>query len=76
MVELSLLDAEGVVSTIDLAPPPGYRRPTRPLSSRVAYAAAHVIPLAWADNTPGTPARIVQNVRTSRSTRTPALDAR
>ena len=27
-------------------------------------------------DSPGTPARIVQNVRTSRSTRTPALEAR
>ena len=58
MTELSLLDAEGAVSSVELAPPPGYARPTRPLSSRVAYAAAHVIPLAWADNTPGSPARI------------------
>jgi hypothetical protein len=58
VAELSLLDAEGVVSHVKLAPPPGHTRPTRPLSSRVAYAAAHVIPLAWADNTPGSPARI------------------
>jgi hypothetical protein len=58
MAGLSLLDAEGAVSTVELAPAPGYARPTHPLSSRVAYAAAHVIPLAWADNTPGIPARI------------------
>ena len=58
MGALSLLDDEGAVSTVELAAAPAFARPTRPLSSRVAYAAAHVIPLAWADNTPGSPARI------------------
>ena len=33
-------------------------RPTAPLTSRRAYAAAHVIPEALADNTPGAPARL------------------
>ena len=58
MAGLRLLDAEGGISTADLASEAGYTRPTRPLASRVAFAAAHVIPLAWADNTPGSPARL------------------
>jgi hypothetical protein len=33
-------------------------RPTAPLTSRRAYAAAHVIPEVLADNTPGAPARL------------------
>ena len=33
-------------------------RPTTPLTSRRAYAAAHVIPEVLADNTPGAPARL------------------
>src|SRR5690606_23653144 len=33
-------------------------KPGAPLRRRVAYAAAHVVPLAWGDNTPGRPAEI------------------
>ena len=58
MPALTLLDASGAVSSVELAPQVGFARPTRPLESRVAYAAAHVVPLAWAENTPGSPARI------------------
>ncbi len=58
MATLRLLDADGGISATELAPPAGYLRPTHPLESRVAYAAAHVVPLAWADNTPGSPAQL------------------
>jgi hypothetical protein len=37
---------------------PTWAKPSAPLSSRHAYAAAHVIPEATADNTPGAPARL------------------
>ena len=57
-----------VVATIDAAArrgppravpaPPAFRRPTAPLRSRVAYAAAHVIPRVGAENVPGAPADI------------------
>jgi hypothetical protein len=55
---LSILDSTGAISTAELAAPAGYTRPTHPLTSRLAYAATHVVPLAWADNTPGSPADI------------------
>jgi hypothetical protein len=42
----------------ELRAAPAFARPGRPLRSRVAYAAAHVIPHAWADNTPGRPAEL------------------
>lgn len=58
MTELALLAADGTVGR--LAPPdaPALARPGAPLASRLAYAAAHVVPKAWADNTPGRPAEI------------------
>jgi hypothetical protein len=55
---LTLLDPEGVISTAELAEAPSFAKPTAPLRSRVAYAAAHVVPKVWADNTPGQPAEI------------------
>ena len=58
MSDLLLVDAVGATSTAPLADAPGYTRPTGPLTSRVAYAAAHVVPRATADNTPGSPADI------------------
>ena len=58
MTEIALLDAAGSVTRVPLNPAPVFRRPTRPLASRVAYAAAHVIPKQWGDNTPGQPADI------------------
>ena len=58
MSDLLLVDAAGATSTAPLADAPGYTRPTGPLTSRVAYAAAHVVPRATADNTPGSPADI------------------
>lgn len=55
---LTLLAADGTTRAVALAPAPTFARPRRPLQSRVAYAAAHVVPKAHADNTPGQPAEI------------------
>ena len=58
MTDLALLDADGTVRYNELVPAPGYSKPRSPLTSRVAYAAAHVVPKPFADNTPGQPADI------------------
>ncbi|WP_439590786.1 dihydrodipicolinate synthase family protein [Microbacterium sp.] len=55
---LHLLSADGVVSRVELAGAPDFAKPTGPLRSRVAYAAAHVVPVTWGDNTPGQPAQV------------------
>jgi hypothetical protein len=58
VTSIRLLDADGRTSGTNLNDAPGYRRPASPLRSRVVYAAAHVVPKAWADNVPGSPADI------------------
>ena len=58
MPDLLLIDATGSIRTEPLASAPVFTKPTVPLRSRVAYAAAHVIPKAWAENVPGAPADI------------------
>jgi hypothetical protein len=58
MTTLTLLGADGVTAEATLNDAPGYTKPTHGLRSRVAYAAAHVVPVAWADNTPGRPAEV------------------
>lgn len=58
MTALRLLSASGAVSDAELNEVTGFTRPTAPLRSRVAYAAAHVVPVVWGDNTPGQPADI------------------
>ncbi|MFC4137603.1 MULTISPECIES: dihydrodipicolinate synthase family protein [unclassified Microbacterium] len=58
MTTLRLLAADGATSDAALNDSGGYQRPTAPLRSRVAYAAAHVVPKVHADNTPGQPADI------------------
>ena len=58
MTDLTLLAADGTTTTVALAAPPSFTKPTAPLRSRVAYAAAHVVPKVSADNTPGKPADI------------------
>ncbi|WP_137845498.1 dihydrodipicolinate synthase family protein [Microbacterium sp. 2FI] len=58
MTSLTLLGADGAISAVTLNESPGYAKPTGPLQSRVAYAAAHVVPHVHADNTPGRPAEI------------------
>src|SRR5690606_30577636 len=58
MTDLTLLGADGVVSCTALVDTSGYAKPAGPLRSRVAYAAAHVVPVVHGDNTPGQPAQI------------------
>ncbi len=58
MDTLTLLAADGSTSAVDVVASAPHSRPSAPLRSRVAYAAAHVVPRAWADNTPGQPAEI------------------
>ena len=58
MTDLTLLGEDGATRRVALVDTSGYTRPAGPLRSRVAYAAAHVVPHAHADNTPGQPADI------------------
>ncbi|MBS1898865.1 MAG: dihydrodipicolinate synthase family protein [Actinobacteria bacterium] len=58
MTTIRLLSAGGATSEAELNASGAYARPTAPLRSRVAYAAAHVVPKTHADNTPGQPADI------------------
>ena len=58
MTELRLLADDGTTSVVELAEAPGHARPDGPLRSRMAYAAAHVVPKASGDNTPGQPAEV------------------
>ncbi|WP_347403837.1 dihydrodipicolinate synthase family protein [Mycobacterium sp. 236(2023)] len=48
-----LLPVDGELRRHDLGAPGDWRRPARPITSRIAYAAAHVVPKVLADNTPG-----------------------
>lgn len=50
------LPIDGELRSHRLGAPGPWRRPDRPIESRIAYAAAHVVPRATADNTPGAPA--------------------
>lgn len=58
MTALTLIDEAGARSAVPLAAAPTFTKPRHPLTSRVAYAAAHVVPKPFADNTPGRPAEI------------------
>jgi len=58
MTTIRLLSPVGETSDAPLNDSGAYTRPTAPLQSRVAYAAAHVVPKTHADNTPGQPADI------------------
>jgi hypothetical protein len=55
---LRLIDTAGGTRVIEARPPVSTTRPPGSPASRTAYAAAHVIPLAWAENVPGAPAAI------------------
>jgi hypothetical protein len=55
---LKLPTATGSLESYQLGQPGSWTRPAAPISSRIAYAAAHVVPEALADNTPGAPAVI------------------
>ena len=50
MTTVGLINAAGTTERLELAEPPSLHRPTGPLRSRVAYAAAHVIPRVGAEN--------------------------
>ena len=50
------LPLDGAVRPYQLSMPGAWRRPDQPIMSRIAYAAAHVVPKVTADNTPGAPA--------------------
>ncbi|WP_324650304.1 dihydrodipicolinate synthase family protein [Georgenia sp. H159] len=56
--ELLLPDSRGARSSYQLREPGPWRRPQARLTARVAYAAAHVVPAVWADNSPEAPAQI------------------
>jgi len=58
MSTLRLLGEDGATRAVELNDAGAPTRPTAPLTSRVAYAAAHVVPKTHADNTPGRPADI------------------
>lgn len=50
------LPIDGELRRVELGAPGPWRRPERPITSRIAYAAAHVVPKSSADNIPGAPA--------------------
>lgn len=58
MTSLILPTYDGGTREYRLSAAPRWAKPTAPLTSRRAYAAAHVIPEVTADNTPGAPARL------------------
>jgi hypothetical protein len=58
MTDLLLVGADGAVRTETLIEHEPTLTPVAPLKSRVAYAAAHVIPRPYADNVPGAPAEL------------------
>lgn len=58
MTALQVLSADGGLSTTQLSVAPTFVKPRKPLTSRVAYAAAHVVPRTSAENVPGAPADI------------------
>ncbi|GAA1428319.1 dihydrodipicolinate synthase family protein [Microlunatus lacustris] len=56
MTALLLPGPDGALAEHTLETPGAWTKPTAPLASRVVYAAAHVVPQRWADNSPGAPA--------------------
>ena len=53
---ITLVDAAGATSAVELNPAPSFSKPAVPLASRTVYAAAHVVPRTTAENVPGAPA--------------------
>jgi uncharacterized protein DUF993 len=58
MTAVVLLDEDGRTRTRTLGGPTAVGRPTGPLRSRTAYAAAHVVPRVAGNNVPGAPADV------------------
>lgn len=58
MTSLILPTSDGGTRQYRLKAAPSWSKPVSPLTSRRAYAAAHVIPEVAADNTPGAPAHL------------------
>jgi hypothetical protein len=58
VTRIHLIDSNGALGSTELLAAPDYVRPSFPLTSRLVYAAAHVVPKPWADNVPGAPADI------------------
>ncbi|TQN38465.1 uncharacterized protein DUF993 [Kocuria rosea] len=58
MSAVLLPDGSGSRTEHVLSGPGSWTRPQAPLTARKAYAAAHVVPLVLADNTPGAPAQL------------------
>src|SRR3954453_15865949 len=56
MTAVTGIDAAGELQHWQLSDAPVFHRPTSPLRSRIAYAAAHVVPKVSAENVPGAPA--------------------
>lgn len=52
------LPRDGRLTDYELGEPGQWRRPVAPLTTRIAYAAAHVVPRALATNVPGAPAEL------------------
>jgi hypothetical protein len=50
------IDTAGRWTPFTLSDAPAFRRPAGPLRSRIAYAAAHVVPRVAGENVPGAPA--------------------
>jgi hypothetical protein len=55
---VSLPRADGTAERLTLREPGRWQRPSAPATSRIAYAAAHVVADPFADNAPGLPARL------------------
>ena len=58
MSAVLLPDGSGSRTEHVLSGPGSWTRPQAPLTARKAYAAAHVVPLVLADNTPGAPEQL------------------
>jgi hypothetical protein len=58
MSSVTSIDASGGRQRWELSAAPSFHRPAEPLRSRVAYAAAHVVPRVAGENVPGAPADV------------------
>lgn len=57
-MKTTLVASDGTTTPLTLGDAPRYSKPDGALRSRLAYAAAHVVPKRWAENVPGAPADI------------------